>query len=69
MRESDSGRSEVFPWGYAQRVYGAIDDCPGTIISVDRSTDSFTVRWDGEDALGVTYPQDTVMVRRAFPWE
>lgn len=56
--------------GYApgERVYGAIDNCPGTVISVDAEFDTFIVQWDGND-FPVVYPQDTIMIRKAFPWE
>lgn len=70
MRSQDDGRSEVPPWSVAQRVYGAIDGCPGTIVSMDAERETFTVQWADENAVGdVVYPFDTIMVRSAFPWE
>ena len=56
--------------GYApgERVYGAIDNCPGTVVSVDTRFDTFLVQWDGND-FPVVYNSDTMMVRGAFPWE
>jgi len=61
---------DASPWFQGQRVYGAIDNCPGTVVSVDAFSTSpvFAVRW--EDAVGeVIYPHDTIMVRKAWPWE
>ena len=51
-----------------ERVYGAIDGCPGTVVSVDDKFNTFIVQWDGND-FPVVYPVDTAMVRSAFPWE
>lgn len=71
MRESSDGRSEVPPWRVTQRVYGAIDDCPGTVVSVDKPAGTFTVEWldrSGHD-VPVVYPDNTIMVRRAWPWQ
>lgn len=51
-----------------ERVYGAIDDCPGCVISVDAEFDTFTVQWDGND-FPVVYDAATIMVRRPWPWE
>lgn len=70
MREDDHGRSEVPVWRVSQRVAGALDGCPGTVISVDAFSGYgyFAVKWDdGTDA--VVYPRETIMVRRAMPWE
>lgn len=70
MREDDAGRDKMPLWGVAQRVYGAIDNCPGTVVSVDANVNNFAVQWADENAVGdVIYPCDTIMVRRAFPWE
>jgi len=70
MRSGDDGRPEVPAWRVSQRVYGAIDNCPGTVVSVDRVAENFAVQWADENALGdVVYPFDTIMVRRAWPWE
>jgi hypothetical protein len=70
MRESSDGRNTMPPWRVAQRVYGAIDGCPGTVVSVDPERETFTVQWADENAVGdVVYPYDTIMVRGAFPWE
>lgn len=68
MRENSDGRSEVPPWRNAQRVYGAIDDCPGTIVSVDTERRTFAVDWKG-NGFSVEYPDDTIMIRKAWPWE
>lgn len=39
-------------------------------VSVDAARRTFSVQWADENALGdVTYPDDTIMVRRAYPWE
>jgi hypothetical protein len=66
MREDDAGRDKVPLWRVSQRVFGAIDNVPGTVVSVGERT--IIVQWsDGSSA--VTYPVDTAMVRRAFPWE
>lgn len=70
MRESSDGRNTVPLWSVAQRVYGAIDGCAGTVVSVDAERETFTVQWQDENAVGdVVYPYDTIMVRSAFPWE
>ena len=51
------------------RVYGALDNLPGTVLSVDDRFETFLVQWDGND-FPVVYPFDTVMVRGAcWPWE
>lgn len=57
-------------WTAHERVFGAIDGCPGTVVSVDAIGGTFTVQWADQDAVGnVIYPFDTIMVRRKFPWE
>ena len=72
MRQSSDGRDTMQTRGDAyavgERVFGAIDGCPGEVVSVGDST--FTVDWtDAGGADAVVYPKDTIMVRRAFPWE
>lgn len=53
-----------------ERVYGAIDNMPGTVVAVGCETRTFSVQWADETALGdIVYPFDTIMVRRAYPWE
>lgn len=81
MRQDSDGREAVPVWSdplhtaappYAirQRVFGAIDGVAGTVLSVDTVNRIFSVQWCDAHAVGdVTYPFDTVMVRRAFPWE
>lgn len=70
MRSKGNDGDAVPPWSVAQRVYGAIDGCPGTVVSVDAERETFTVQWQDENAVGdVVYPYDTIMVRSAFPWE
>lgn len=59
---------DAFEWLVGQRVYGAIDNCPGTVLSVDDKFNTFLVQWDGND-FPVVYNSETMMVRRAFPWE
>ena len=74
MRESSDGwgavpvRSDAC-WSIGERVYGAIDDCPGTVVGVSDVVAAFvSVVWrGGTDA--VVYPQDTIMIRKAWPWE
>lgn len=85
MREDSSGRNTVPPWGqphdavdtqpasapcYAvgNRVCGAIDGCPGTVVSVDEQFGTCVVKWDVGD-FPIVYPMDTVMIRKAMPWE
>lgn len=70
MRENSNGRDKVPVWRVAQRVYGAIDNCPGTVVSVDAERRTFKVQWADANALGdVVYPWDTLMVREGWPWE
>jgi hypothetical protein len=45
-----------------------LDGCPGNVVSVDAAFNTFIVQWDGND-FPVVYPEDTIMVRKAFPWE
>lgn len=68
MRKDSDGRDTVPLWSVAQRVYGAIDSCPGTVVSVDDRFDTFIVKWEGND-FPVVYPRETIMIRRGFPWE
>lgn len=56
------------PWSVAQRVYGAIDSMPGTIVSVDAERGTFSVYWADKN-FPVVYPVETIMVRKAWPWE
>jgi hypothetical protein len=51
-----------------QRVYGALDNLPGTVVSVDPERGTFAVHWDGND-FPVVYPADSIMVREGWPWE
>lgn len=81
MRESGSGRGAVPIWGNTQppqttpayavgeRVFGAIDDCPGTVVHVSNVVAALvSVEWsDGKEA--VIYPANTIMIRKAWPWE
>ena len=77
MRESSNGRRDLPAWSDApaatpydpgDRVCGALDGYPGCVVSVDASARTVTVIWHGEwDA--VVYPEDTIMIRRAMPWE
>lgn len=53
-------------YAVGQTVYGAIDDQPGTVVDVSSAT--FSVVWNDGKAP-VTYPQDTIMVQKAWPWE
>lgn len=68
MRKNSDGRNTLQAGRYTpgERVYGAIDDCPGTVISVDG--DIFIAEWRGAK-FSVKYPVDTAMVRKAWPWE
>lgn len=58
-------------YAVGERVFGAIDSCPGDVVSVDRARGTFTVEWLDASGSGVSvvYPEDTVMVREAWPWE
>jgi len=76
MWKSSDGRdtvplgSHAQPYVLGQRVFGAIDNVAGTVVSVDAATGTFSVHWTDENAVGdVVYPYDTIMVRRAWPWE
>lgn len=70
MWKSEERQNTVPAWSVTQRVFGAIDGCPGTVVSVDATAGTFSVRWSDQTALGdIVYPSDTIMVRRAFPWE
>ena len=68
MRENGEGRDKVPPWSVAQRVCGAIDGWPGTVVSVDAERGTFEVKWS-DGMYPITYPMDTAMVRKAWPWE
>jgi hypothetical protein len=68
MRENNGGRDKVPVWRVAQRVYGAIDNWPGSVVSVDAERGTFTVQWS-DGMFPVVYPVDTIMVREAWPWE
>lgn len=56
--------------GYTQgeRVYGAIDDVAGTVVSVDTERRTITIDWS-DGAVSVVYNSETMMVRRGWPWE
>lgn len=82
MRQSSDGQREMPPWSDTpsgkplattyipgERVFGAIDGCPGTVASVSTIiAPIFSVVWStggGE----IIYPMDTIMVRKGWPWE
>lgn len=67
MRQDSDEREAVPVWSVAQRVFGAIDGCPGEVVSVGAGT--FNVRWSDGTRDAVVYPEDTIMVRAGFPWE
>lgn len=74
MWQDSDGRDTMPIWSYAstgERVYGAIDGCPGDIVSVDKIAGTFVVEWLDASGSGVSvvYPMNTVMVRKAWPWE
>lgn len=53
-----------------ERVFGAIDGCPGTVVHVSNVVAALvSVVWDGGDKEAVIYPMDTIMIRKAWPWE
>lgn len=68
MSKDADGRGALPVWRVSQHVYGAIDNCPGVVISLDERFETFIVQWNGND-FPVVYPYDTIMVRRGFPWE
>lgn len=68
MRENSNGRDNVPAWRVSQRVYGAIDGVPGTVVYVDATAGIFTVKWT-DGTTPVVYPMETAMVRGAYPWE
>jgi len=59
-------RRDASPYVLGQRVFGAIDGCSGNVVSVYGGT--FIVLWR-DYGVPVVYPENTMMVRRAFPWE
>lgn len=68
MREDDDGRGALPVWRLTQRVRGAIDDWPGSVVAVDEAAGTFQVIWS-DGMYPITYPVDTAMVRASFPWE
>ena len=57
--------------GYAvgDRVCGALDGCPGTVVSVSSVVAPLiSVVWDDGDGKEIIYPADTIMIRRLWPW-
>lgn len=69
MREDSEGRGAVPLWRVSQRVHGAIDNWPGSVVSVDHDAQTFDVRWE-DGMYPITYPMDTAMViKGAWPWE
>lgn len=75
MRETGNGwealptRGDAYAVG--ERVFGAIDGLPGTVVSVSHVVAPLVVvQWADENAVGdVIYPQDTILIRKAWPWE
>ena len=57
-----------YAYEVGDRVRGALDGLPGVVTSVDRQFDTIIVWWDGND-FPVVYPEDSIMIRRALPWE
>ena len=55
-------------YAVGDRVCGAIDGCPGTVVAMDEEFATCTVKWDNGD-FPVVYDQTTIMIRRAMPWE
>ncbi len=55
-------------YAVGETVCGALDGCPGTVLSVDDQFGTFIVKWDTND-FPVVYNTDTMMVRKAWPWE
>lgn len=75
MWEAGNGR-EALPtrrdaYATGERVFGAIDGMPGTVVSVGEPAGTVTVEWIvAEVSVGnVVYPDDTIMIRKAWPWE
>lgn len=79
MRQSGDGRGAVQPWGDApgtpayavgERVFGAIDGCPGIVVGVSNVVAPLvSVEWSDGGKEAVIYPIDTIMIRKAWPWE
>lgn len=71
MRESSDGRDAVPPrcdtFSIGDRVYGTLDEYPGTVTAVGART--VTIHWrDGK--FPVELPETVLhMIRRALPWE
>jgi len=68
MWEDPERRDQVPLWRVSQRVAGAIDGCPGIVVSVDEQFATIIVKWDGHD-FPVVYDFDSIMIRRTWPWE
>ena len=58
--------SGPYPYAVGERVCGAIDGEPGTVAALDADRGTFTVQWSD---VAVVYPVETMMVRKAMPWE
>lgn len=58
-------------YAVGERVFGAIDGCPGIVVSVSNVVAPLVVvQWADANAVGdVIYPADTIMIRKAYPWE
>lgn len=75
MWEDGNGREALLFRGDAyavgERVFGAIDGLPGTVVGVSNVVAPLvTVQWADENAVGdVIYPADTILIRKAWPWE
>ena len=61
-----SDTPETPSYALGDRVCGALDGWPGSVVAVGDNT--FDVRWD-DGMYPITYPVETIMVRRAMPWE
>lgn len=71
MWKGSDGR-DTLPTGgdtYAigEKVFGAIDGVPGTVVAV--ADTRISVEWSDGTIGPVVYPEDTYMIRKAWPWE
>jgi hypothetical protein len=65
---SDTPATPTYAVG--ERVFGAIDGCPGTVVSVSTVVAPvFSVVWSTGRGEEIIYPMDTIMIRKAWPWE
>ena len=65
--DTSSALSGQSPYAVGDIVAGSIDGVLGKVVGAD--ADVVSVVWDDGGAEAVRYPQDSIMIRRAWPWE